>query len=103
MDDKNLGRLTIRLSSEMMIRLAEYKKQTGAHSDSSAVQFILNSFLNQPNHYPDSNTAELEQYLDRRTSFTLTKSSLRELEREAKNRKASKTECLRLALYYTLF
>lgn len=103
MQEKTFDRMSIRLSSDMLNRLSSYSKQMGGISDSSAVQFILLSFLNQPDLYPNTNAEELRSPQDRRTSFSLSLQSLERLNQLATQRELSKTECLRLALYYTLY
>ncbi len=103
MQEQAIDRLSIRLSSDMLLRLSRYTKDTGASSDSAAVQFILLSFLNQPDLYPNLNAEELCYPQDQRTSFSLSLPSLAQLEAAAQQRGISKAECLRLALYYTLY
>lgn len=103
MQEKTFDRMSVRLSSEMLSRLSRYTKMTGASSDSAAVQFILLSFLNQPERYPNTTAEALNDSQDKRTSFSLSEQVLEKLEQQARLRGLSKTECLRLALYYTLY
>lgn len=103
MQEATFDRMSIRLSSDMLERLSSYTKMTGASSDSAAVQFILLSFLNQPERYPFTETDVLRIPQSRRTSFSLSLQVLERLEQQAQLRGISKTECLRLALYYALY
>lgn len=96
-------RMTIRLSSDMLERLSAYTRQTGAPSDSASVQFILLTFLNRPEGCTGAEKRELHLAQDRRTSFSLSRQSLNELERLASERAISKAACLRLALFYSLY
>ncbi len=103
MQETAFGRMSIRLSSDMLARLKNYTKITGAPSDSAAVQFILLSFLNHSEQYPNTVANALCCPQDKRTSFSLSLQILEKLDQQAQQRRLSKAKCLRLVLYYSLY